>query len=329
MHNQTENIYNLDSIIQHFEKSDAITKLLKQHEIAKIKSVESVERYQKNENRSGLIITGKEESNDQTEKILIDFKLGDPSISQVFDAIYEIGKDCSKRIIMFGGVGKNEVRDPATDEYVVASLITSMNHFPLNLYLVQLDCSKFKTDLRNLDLVGGIFTKVKFSINDLLSKERFREVEFWNIYYDSFKHSFYPGWKPFKRGIINKSKYSCWVIAGAIEVKLEWTNDGAFFTVMLAGNGTDYLKKIWQTKKGELQKLFQDQEIQFICLPGTSPKIAIKFWDHPLNCLVNASNAEKMDFAKSLYTQFYKLVRLVIPSDLVCLVLTDDRDERF
>ena len=75
MHNQTENIYNLDSIIQHFEKSDAITKLIKQHEIAKIKSVESVERYQKDENRSGLIITGKEESNDQTEKILIDFKL--------------------------------------------------------------------------------------------------------------------------------------------------------------------------------------------------------------------------------------------------------------
>ena len=33
MQTQTKNTKNVDSIIQHIEKSDAITKLLKQHEI--------------------------------------------------------------------------------------------------------------------------------------------------------------------------------------------------------------------------------------------------------------------------------------------------------
>jgi hypothetical protein len=308
MHNQTESIQNLDSIIQHLEKKDSIMKLLKEHQISKITSVESVLRYQKDANRGGLIITGKEECSGQTEKILIDFKLGDPSINQVYDAIYETGKDCSKRIIMFGGLAKDEVLDPATNEYVVGSLITSMNHYQLNLYFVQLDCIKFETYLRNLDLVGDIFWMMKFTINDLPSIERFREAEFWNVYYDSLKQRLSDSLKAFRSGFNNKSKYGRSVINFVFEFKVEWTNDGAFFTVMETSDNTDYLKEIWQTKKGQLQQLFQDQEIQFICLPGKLPKIAIKYWDHPLNCLVNASNAEKMEFAKLLHSQFYDLV---------------------
>ena len=311
MNNQTENINNLDTIIKHFEKKSAIKKLLKQHKIAKIKSVESVQTYKKDENRSGLIITGKEEGTDQTEKILIDFKLGEPSIAQVFDAIYEIGKDCSKRIILFGGFGKNEVRDPATDEYVVASLITSMNHYPLYFSLVQLDCSKFETELFNMDLVGGIISRPEFSINDLPSIERFREAEFWEVYYDHLNESFYRSWKAFECGIDNDTKYG-WKFCGPfLEVKVKWTNEGAFFFVVPTREDTDHLKEILQTKKRELQKLFQDQEIQFICLPGKFPKIAIKFWDHPLNCLVNASNAEKMNFAKILHSKYMNLLNLI------------------
>ena len=311
MNNTTENINNLDSIIQHFEKSDAITKLLKQHEIAKIKSVGSVRRYKMDENRSGLLIYGKEEETGRTEKILIDFKLGGPCINQVFDAIYEIGKDCSKRIIMFGGVGKNEVRDPATDEYVVASLITSMNHYPLYFSLVQLDCSKLETELFNMDLVGEILSGPDSSINDLPSKERFREAEFWEVYYDSLNESFYRSWQAFEYGIDNDTKYG-WKFCGPfLEVKVKWTNEGAFFFVVPTRDSNVHLKEIWQTKKGELQKLFQEQEIQFICLPGKFPRIAIKFWDHPLNCLVNASNAEKMDFAKLLHSKYIDLLNLI------------------
>jgi len=317
MKNQTENIYNLDSIIQHFEKSDAITKLLKQHEIAKIKTIESVQRYKKDENRSGLIITGKEESNDQTETILIDFKLGEPSIAQVFDAIYEIGKDCSKRIIMFGGFEKNEILDPAvnagekvpaTDEYVVASLINSMNHYPLYFSLVQLDCSKLETELFDMDLVGGIISRPEFSINDLPSKERFREAEFWEVYYDSLNEAFYRSWQAFEYGIDNYTKYITTFSDRDLEVKVEWTKEGAFFFVVQTKDATVHLKEIWQTKKSELRQLFQDHKIQFINLPGKLPKIVIKFWDHPLNCLVNASNAEKIDFAKLLHSRFYDFV---------------------
>lgn len=311
MHNQTGNIKNLDSIMKRLEKKDTITRLLKQFKIFEINLVESVQRYKKDENRSGLIITGKEESNDQTEKILIDFKLGEPSIAQVFDAIYEIGNDCSKRIIMFGGFGKNEVFDPATDEYVVESLITSMNHYPLNMYLVKLGCRDFKTELYYMNLIAGISSRPKFSINDLPSKERFREAEFWEVYYDHLNESFYRSWQAFEYGIDNDTKYGWKFWGPLLEVKVKWTNEGAFFFVVQTRDSNVNLKEIWQTNKGELQKLFKDQEIQFICHPGKFPKIAIKFWSYPLNCLVNASNAEKMDFAKLLHSKYFDLLNLI------------------
>lgn len=258
MKKQTVSIKNLDSIMQRLEKKNVITKLLKQYKILKINLVESVERYNKDVNRSGLIITGKKEGNDQTEKILIDFKLGEPCVDQVYDAIYEIGKDCSKRIIMFGGLGMNEVRDPATDEYVVESLITSMNHYPLNLYFVQLDCSNFVTELYYMKLIGGIISRPKFSINDLPSVERFREAEFWEVYYDHLNESFYRSWKAFEYGIDNDTKYGWKTCDHFLEVKVKWTNEGAFFFVVPTRDSNVQLKEIWQTKKGELQKLFQD-----------------------------------------------------------------------
>ena len=212
---------------------------------------------------------------------------------------------------MFGGVNKSDVLNPGTNSYVVESLITGMNHYPLNLYLVELDCSKFETDLRSLDLVGGILRGLKYSINTLLSKERFREVEFWNVYYDSLNERYYPVLKAFKRGINDRSEYSCWVFDFALEAKLEWTNDGAFFTVTQVTNKADLLKVFWKARKDELQQLSQNYETPFKYLPGRVHKIISKFWDLPLKCLVSASNAEKMEFAKSLQSQFSKLVGLI------------------
>ncbi len=311
MNNQTENINNLDSIIQHLEKKDAILKLLHQHKIAKIKSVESVERYKKDANRGGLIITGKEEINGPIEKILIDFKLGKPCIAQVFDSIYEIGKRCSKRIIMFGGVGKNEVIDPATDEHVVESLITTMNDYPLNLSLVQLDCSKFETKLFDMDLSTRNFFGSEFSIKDLPSKTRFREAEFWDVYFNSLREKYYYPSSAFNYVITNKSQYGKCIHYFALKFKVEWTNDGAFFTVMQRKAGTSTLKEIWQTKKDELQQLSQDNETRFKYLPGKFHKIETKLWNYPLKCLVSASNAEKMEFAKLLHSKYFDLDRLM------------------
>jgi hypothetical protein len=162
-----------------------------------------------------------------------------------------------------------------------------------------------------MDLVGGIISRPEFYIKDLPSKERFREAEFWDVYYDSLNQSFYRSWQAFEYGIDNITKYGWKSWNSFLEVKVKWNNEGVFFFVVQTKDDIDHLNEIWQTKKGELRKLFQDQEIQFICLPGKFPKIAIKFWDHPMNCLVNASNAEKIDFAELLHSKYFDLLELI------------------
>jgi hypothetical protein len=309
MTNQTKNIKTVDSIIQHFEKKDVITNLLLQHDIAKIKSVESVQRYKKDANRGGLIISCKGECTDQTEKILIDFKLGEPCIDQVNDAIYTQGKDCSKRIIMFGGVGESDAIGPATDEYVVGSLITSMNEYSLNLVFVKLDCNHLDTEV--YDLIFPEQVRHESAIFEIPSEERFREAEFWNVYFDSLNDGFYQSWTAFEYGISNKSKYGWFLSDNAVEVKLNWTNEGVLFTVTQTHDDTDRFEEIWQTKNSELRQLFRDNEMQFIYSPGKLPKITIKFWDLPLNCLISASNAEKIDYAKSLHSRLDDLADIM------------------
>ena len=305
MTNQIKSNKNLDSIIQHFKKKDVITNLLLQHDIGKIKSVESVQRYKKDANRGGLIITCKEECLDQIETILIDFKLGEPCIDQVFDAIYTHGKDCSKRIIMFGGVGENDAIGPAKDEYVVGSLITSMNEYSLNLDFVKLNCNNLDTEL--YDLLFPEQVRHESAISELPSEERFREAEFWNVYFDSLNDGFYQSWTAFEYGISNNSKYG-WILSNnAVEVKLNWTNEGVLFTVTQTRDDPDRLEIILLTKKNELRQLFPDNEMQLIYSPGKLPKITIKFWDLPLNCLISASSAEKIDYAKSLHSRLSDL----------------------
>ena len=123
--------------------------------------------------------------------------------------------------------------------------------------------------------------------------------------------SFYRSWKAFEYGIDNDTKYGWKTCDHFLEVKVKWTNEGAFFNVVQTRDDIDHLNEIWQTKECELRKLFQDHEMQLIHLTGKLPKIVIKFWDHPLNCLVNASNVEKMDFAKLLHSQLFDLVGLM------------------
>ena len=210
---------------------------------------------------------------------------------------------------MFGGVGKNEVPDPATDENVVATFITIMNDYPLNLSLVKLDCSKFETDIRDFNLELKIFNN-EFSINKLPSKERFCEEEFWEIYYEYIDGEGYSYTPQFHDIISNKFKYGKSDFGYPVEFAIDWFNDGAFLVVTQRSNKKDYLKEFWETRKDELLQLSQNNETRFTYTPGKFPRIASKVWNFPLKCLVSASNAEKMEFAKVLHSKFHDLYDL-------------------
>ena len=89
-------------------------------------------------NKSILIEIPNESCEGETE-IILNFKQGQPTVDQVYNAIYQLGADCQKRVIMFtGGHFLDDKFNPSADVDIVKCLVDNMNRFDLNIYLVKM-----------------------------------------------------------------------------------------------------------------------------------------------------------------------------------------------
>jgi len=89
-------------------------------------------------NRSILIEIPNESCVGEIE-IMLNFKQGQPTVDQVYNAIYQLGADCQKQVIAFtGGNCWDDKYNPSADMDIVKCLIDNMNQFALNIYLVKL-----------------------------------------------------------------------------------------------------------------------------------------------------------------------------------------------
>jgi hypothetical protein len=74
-------------------------------------------------------------------QILLNFKQGQPTVDQVFNAIFEHGADSNERIIGFtGGHCWDDRENPGADVDKVKSLIENMNSYDQRIYLVKMSC---------------------------------------------------------------------------------------------------------------------------------------------------------------------------------------------
>jgi hypothetical protein len=73
---------------------------LKDKNIAEVDKILKFNHYQIGNDRAGFIVNLKEKNSEDVTKIMLDLKQGEPTVNQVYDALYEIGKDCDIRMIM-------------------------------------------------------------------------------------------------------------------------------------------------------------------------------------------------------------------------------------
>jgi hypothetical protein len=91
-----------------------------------------------------MIIDVKEKNAKTRSKIMIDLKLGQPIINQVYDSLYTIGKDCSKRIMLFSnGPNDYDTDVPVADTFVVHTAVSYLQEYPLGIYLFKMDKETF------------------------------------------------------------------------------------------------------------------------------------------------------------------------------------------
>jgi hypothetical protein len=192
----------VEEMINSISKENTLHQVLRDNKIAEIDKIYEINLYKRDGNRRGLIIDVREKNTDVRSKIMIDLKLGQPIINQVYDSLYDIGKDCSKRIIVYSN-GRNELdKDvPAADFWPVTCLINNLQQYPLGLHFLEMSADTFT--------IGPHFMQEYFEpdqelpLSEVPTQEQFMAETFWVVYFDSFSGAFYEPHKTFSDGFRN------------------------------------------------------------------------------------------------------------------------------
>ena len=141
MNNNNENRQTLEEKISYISNETTLLQFIKDNNIAEIDQIHNIQKYHIGDDRKGMILEVQEKDHEGKTKILFDLKQGQPIINQVYDSLYNIGKDCSIKIIMFtGGHNENDLKIPTADEYAVNGLIDQLQQSNVAILL----CSYFR-----------------------------------------------------------------------------------------------------------------------------------------------------------------------------------------
>ena len=305
--NERNTTATLNSLVTTLQKKETLAKFLAVNRIATSLSIEDVLLFDPAPDRRILIATILEGNDKEKTKIFIDLRAGQPSIDQVHEAVYGKGKDCTKRIIGFTGwIPSSDDNNPGVGENVVASLIATMNTFSMQIHLLLID-SDLQPQPSDLEPIDPEDDEIH-PIDDLPTELRFRETEFWLVYYYSIYDCFYVEQTSFSCMANKKWMYQEWWDINGLIVQVEWNEEGAFFSVRQGDWDDDNVTKVWNAKQTELRSRFADRPVQILTLPEKLPRISIRFWDLPISWLLTASNEEKMSRARLLQGDFREFV---------------------
>ncbi len=288
----------VSEIIEYLSMAEEAAEFLHEQGIANVNAVESIERYEAADGRKGLIMNVHEARSEALSKLIVDIKAGQPSTDQVYDAVYGIGKECTKRVIVFTDEDACDDRwNPTVDEFVVRNLIQIMNEYQVKLHLI-----KFNDDAMHPDLLKREMYKEEpeFSIADLPSPERFRAEEFWTVYFDWHNGLWYKPWETF--GGIRELKdwgHMLFTEPEVAEIPVFWDESGMKYVVKQTEENCDYLRKVWTLKQDELKDRYQER-VDFEYLPGRLPKLIIQYSDRPVSWLLTATPKERLEFARQV-----------------------------
>ena len=257
------------------------------------------------EEQNALICKLLNEISKENSGVYIDFKHGEPTTDQVFDAVYGKGAKCKLKVILYDGeTSKKEGNNPAADEIIVESFVDAMNSYGANLFLakVGLDadgCIECETIIAPDEIVEPAAAKIP-------PEDVVRENEFWDLYYWSQQECFFVAHRCLSDGLDEHWEYGIQGEMNDLCWSVKWDESGIFYEIRSESQKNDYVKAIWKSKKYELQALFPDYKVTYVSKPGIPSQISINASDLPVSCLLNASLSFKKDLSKRILKEYFE-----------------------
>ena len=102
----------------------------------------------------------------EKQNLLVDITVGQLSMDQVYEAVYEIGKDCPLRIILFADQPQHRF-EPEWYEQIAKNMISNLTKFQMGIWLVKVNSSPQGYEYETLikPEVASIFEKAMHSIS--------------------------------------------------------------------------------------------------------------------------------------------------------------------
>ena len=217
------------STIETAFNEENIHSLLEALNIGTSRNIYIIKEISHNPINKSILIEIPNESCEGEIEIMLNFKQGQPTVDQVYNAIYQLGEECQKRVIMFtGGNCLDDKYSPSADVDVVKCLVDSINRFDLNIYLVKM-VSDFTSSISSFEILAQPDSHPKFNIAECPSKEKFTEAEFWEVYFWGYNNIVEA--TPFEFGFDSKSEFSQCFPIGDLELETKWTGEGAIIRI--------------------------------------------------------------------------------------------------
>ena len=307
MNNKKE--YNMKEIMNHIINENRLKDILDSYNLAYISKIHNIQHYEKDDNRHGVVLDVQENKLADRTKILIDLRQGQPIVNQVYDALYDVGKNCDIKIIFYTN-GYNDCDEgiPVADEYLVAGMLGKLQDMNIPIFLFSINPSDLNATLVGWYQDWGQINRFKRA--SMPTKEGFMVETFWLAYFDSFNEAFYEPWNAFS-GNTKDTKVSIYtiyideIVSG--EIKLFWDENGVRYDIKLDSEFDDFLKKVLSVYMPILKDRYGDDFVRFENVVGRLPRLYIKYSDKPFNWLYTATPMEITEFAKKIFDDAWGL----------------------
>ena len=310
MNNTTQNKKTLDEMINHIAEEKNIRQLLSSNEIAVIDEMCSIEHYKRGDDRNGIIVDVKEAGRVERTRILIDLRMGQPSVHQVYDALYDIGKGCDIKII----IHTDRFNDydgyiPSFDDYSGLSLISELQNNNVAILLFGIDSTTFNIKFAGLFQNWDGVDRSKSC--EIPSKEQFMAETFWSVYFDSFNEAFYRSWETYSGGFrdINDWGHLIYIDDCPIrgEIELYWDQKGVRYVIGQNDGLVGLLNEVLDIEMPWLFDRYGVDAVEFMKTDKQSSSLQIKYSDRPFDWLFTATPRQIYEFAKSMHEDAWEL----------------------
>jgi hypothetical protein len=292
--------YTLETILN----EEKIQSLLETLNLGSFHSINIIKGITHNPVTRSILIEIPNDSCTDENLILLNVKQGQPTVDQIYNAVYQNGAECQNRIIAFtGGNNYDDKYNPSADVDTVKCLVDNINRYNLNIYLVQTVYDS-TSSICEYEILAQPDSHPEFSRAECPSKEKFTEAEFWEVYFWGYNNIIEA--TPFEFGFDSKCEYSQCFPIGDLELETKWTDEGAIIRIEDTSDEKYMLGDIWDARRGDIHDMFRGCAMELLIRSGATFKLIVKVFDKPIGDLAGMPWREKMHYAGLLWSKFFQ-----------------------